>query len=114
MTSRRALLATLLALFIITPALDAQAPQKASNKTADKTAKTAEIDAIVARVLKTFDVPGIGLAIVKDGKVVLAKGYGVRKLGEPTPVDERTLFGIASNTKVFTATALGLLVEEGK
>src|SRR5215813_2824069 len=65
-----------------------------------------DTDAYVARVLKTFDVPGIGLAIVKDGRVVLAKGYGVRKLGEPTPVDERTLFGIASNTKIFTATAL--------
>ena len=47
-------------------------------------------------------------------RVVVAKGYGVRKLGEPAPVDARTLFGIASNTKVFTATALGLLVEEGK
>jgi CubicO group peptidase (beta-lactamase class C family) len=72
------------------------------------------VDAFVGRVMKTFDVPGIGLAIVKDGKVVVAKGYGVRKLGEATPVDGRTLFGIASNTKVFTASALGLLVEEGK
>jgi CubicO group peptidase (beta-lactamase class C family) len=52
--------------------------------------------------------------VVKDGAVVLAKGYGVRKLGDPTPVDAQTRFGIASNTKVFTATALGLLVEEGK
>jgi len=73
-----------------------------------------DLDAMVARTMKTFEVPGIGLAIVKDGKVVLAKGYGVRKLGEPAPVDAKTLFGIASNTKVFTATALGLLVEEGK
>ena len=73
-----------------------------------------DIDAWVARAMKTFDVPGVGLAIVKDGKVALAKGYGVRKLGSPEPVDGRTLFGIASNTKVFTATALGLLVEEGK
>ena len=64
--------------------------------------------------MKTFEVPGLALAIVKDGKVVVAKGYGVRKLGEPAPVDAQTLFGIASNTKVFTATALGLLVEEGK
>ena len=58
--------------------------------------------------------PGLALAIVKDDGVVVAKGYGVRKLGDPTPVDARTLFGIASNTKAFTATALGLLVEEGK
>ena len=72
------------------------------------------IDATVAKIQKAFEVPGLALAIVKDGKVVMAKGYGVRKLGEPAPVDAQTLFGIASNTKVFTATALGLLVEEGK
>ena len=64
--------------------------------------------------MKAFNVPGISLAIVKDGKVIVAKGYGIRRIGEPAPVDARTLFGIASNTKVFTATALGLLVEEGK
>jgi CubicO group peptidase (beta-lactamase class C family) len=73
-----------------------------------------DLDAWVARAMKTFEVPGLGLAIVKDGAVVVAKGYGVRRLGDPTPVDAHTLFGIASNTKVFTATALGLLVEEGK
>ncbi len=71
-------------------------------------------DALVAKIMKTFDVPGLAVSVVKDGQVVLAKGYGVRRLGEPAPVDARTLFGIASNTKAFTATALGLLVEEGK
>lgn len=74
----------------------------------------AEIDALVSRAMTTFDVPGLSLAIVKDGKVVLAKGYGVRKLGATAPADAQTLFGIASNTKVFTAVALALLVEEGK
>jgi len=73
-----------------------------------------DLDAYVARVMRDFEVPGIALAIVKDGRVLLAKGYGVRKLGDPTPVDDHTLFGIASNTKAFTATALGILVEEGK
>jgi CubicO group peptidase (beta-lactamase class C family) len=73
-----------------------------------------DIDAWVARAMKTFNAPGLALAVVKDGKVVLAKGYGVRKLGATDPVDGKTLFGIASNTKVFTAAALGLLVEEGK
>jgi CubicO group peptidase (beta-lactamase class C family) len=72
------------------------------------------LDAEAARIMKAFEVPGIALAIVKDGQVVVAKGYGIRKIGEPAPVDAQTLFGIASNTKVFTATALGLLVEEGK
>ena len=64
--------------------------------------------------METFTVPGLAVAIVKDGKVVLAKGYGVRRMGNPAPVDARTRFGIASNTKLFTATALALLVEEGK
>ena len=73
-----------------------------------------DLDQWVARAMQTFEVPGLALAIVKDDGVVVAKGYGVRKLGDPTPVDARTLFGIASNTKAFTATALGLLVEEGK
>ncbi len=72
------------------------------------------VDDFVADVLETFEVPGIALAIVKDGEVVLTKGYGVRELGKPAPVDEHTLFGIASNTKAFTATALALLIEEGK
>jgi CubicO group peptidase (beta-lactamase class C family) len=73
-----------------------------------------DVDAWVQRTLTTFDVPGVSLAIVKDGSVALARGYGVKKLGEPAPVDANTLFGIASNTKAFTATALGILVDEGK
>ena len=73
-----------------------------------------DLDAFTARVLKEFEVPGLAVAIVKDGRVVLAKGYGVRKLGEAAPVDENTLFGIASNTKAFTAAALAMLVDEGK
>lgn len=73
-----------------------------------------DLDRWVARAMRTFEVPGLAVAIVKDGETVVTKGYGVRRLGEPEPVDEHTLFGIASNTKAFTATALGLLVEEGK
>src|SRR5712671_1483260 len=77
-------------------------------------AQPSDLDRWVARAMQTFEVPGIGLAVVKDDGVVVAKGYGVRKLGEPATVDARTRFGIASNTKVFTATALGLLVEQGR
>jgi CubicO group peptidase (beta-lactamase class C family) len=73
-----------------------------------------DFDGYVKRVMQTFTVPGLSVAIVKDGKVVLAKGYGVRRIGDPAPVDARTRFGIASNTKLFTATAIALLVEEGK
>ncbi|WP_035560559.1 serine hydrolase [Hymenobacter sp. IS2118] len=74
----------------------------------------AAVDAVVARTLKAFDVPGMAVAVVKDGQVVLSKGYGVSSLATKAPVDENTLFGIASNTKAFTAAALGLLVEDGK
>jgi CubicO group peptidase (beta-lactamase class C family) len=79
-----------------------------------QTTPPADFDSYVARVLKTFDVPGLSVAIVKDGKVVFAKGYGVRKMGNPTPVDENTLFGIGSNTKAFTSAALATLVDERK
>ena len=64
--------------------------------------------------MQTFEVPGVALSVVKDGRVLAAKGYGVRKLGESPAVDAQTLFGIASNTKVVTAAALGVLVEEKK
>jgi CubicO group peptidase (beta-lactamase class C family) len=82
--------------------------------TAAQTTPPADLDAYVTRAMKTFDVPGIAVAIVKEGKMVFAKGYGVRKLGDPTPVDENTLFGIGSNTKAFTAAALATLVDQGK
>ena len=79
-----------------------------------QTAPPSDLDAWVARSMQTFEVPGLSVAIVKDGKVVVAKGYGVRKLGEPTPVDENTLFAIGSNTKAFTTACLAMLVDEGK
>ncbi|HSK11237.1 MAG TPA: serine hydrolase [Vicinamibacterales bacterium] len=77
-------------------------------------APPADLDAWVARAMDAFRVPGLALAVVKDGQTVYAKGYGVRKLGEAAAVDERTVFGVASNTKAFTAAALAVLVEEGK
>jgi len=70
------------------------------------------VDAVVEHARKEFEVPGIAVAIVKDGDVVLAKGYGVRRIGEDAPVTPQTLFRIASNTKAFTAAALAILVDE--
>jgi hypothetical protein len=64
-----------------------------------------DLDAVVARAMREFDVPGLALAVVKDGRPVVLKGYGVRRLGSSTPVDAETLFAIASNTKAFTATS---------
>lgn len=73
-----------------------------------------DLDSLVRETIDRFEVPGLALAIVKDGRVAAARGYGVRELGGDARVDERTRFGIASNTKAFTATALALLVEEGR
>jgi CubicO group peptidase (beta-lactamase class C family) len=68
----------------------------------------------VERVREDFAVPGIAVAIVEDDTLVLAKGYGVRRLAEQQPLTEHSLFGIASISKSFTAMALGMLVDEGK
>ena len=89
-------------------------PSRTSARTAPQADAPQDLDAYAARVLKEFEVPGLAVAIVKDGRVVLTKGYGVKKMGEAAEVDARTLFGIASNTKAFTTAALAILVDEGK
>jgi CubicO group peptidase (beta-lactamase class C family) len=63
---------------------------------------------------KQFDVPGIAVAIVKDGKPVLAQGFGLREQGQPAPVTADTRFAIASLTKAYTSAALSILADEGK
>lgn len=77
-------------------------------------AKVAEIDEYAKAVLATHGGPGMAIAVVKDDKVVLAKGYGTRELGKDAPVDENTLFAIASNSKAFTTASLAMLVDEKK
>ena len=72
------------------------------------------LDNYVKQGLKEWDVPGLSVVIVKDGKVTWMKGYGVRDITSRQPVDENTLFMIASNTKLFTGTALALLETRGK
>jgi CubicO group peptidase (beta-lactamase class C family) len=67
----------------------------------------------VQSVLDEFEIPGAGIAVVSKGEVLLADGFGVLDLSSDTEVDAHSLFGIASNSKAFTATALGLLVERG-
>ncbi|MGV8959532.1 MAG: serine hydrolase [Stenotrophomonas sp.] len=90
------------------------AAQAADLPEAATPAALAQLDATVERVRQQFDIPGVAIAIVKDGQVVLERGYGVRELGKPEPVQADTLFAIASNTKAFTATSLNLLAEDGK
>lgn len=71
-------------------------------------------DDYVNKALREWEVPGLAIAIVKDDRIVLAKGYGVIKLGDPTPVNERTIFAIGSSSKAFTAALIAMLVDEGK
>src|SRR5436190_13116923 len=67
------------------------------------------LDTYVNRALADWKIPGVAVCVVKNGKVVLMKGYGVRELNGTDKVDENTLFMIGSNTKAFTATALAML-----
>lgn len=76
--------------------------------------KIADIDAYAKTVMTTHGGPGMAIAIVKDDKTVFAKGYGTRELGKNSPVDENTLFAIASNSKAFTTASLAILVDEKK
>jgi CubicO group peptidase (beta-lactamase class C family) len=76
--------------------------------------KLGNFDAYMAKVLKDWNAPGIGVGIVKGDKLVFAKGYGFRDYGQKLPFTPTTLQQIASNTKLFTAVAAGMLVEEGK
>lgn len=81
---------------------------------AQPTVDLAALDAYLVQAQKDWPVPGFSVAIVKGGRVVLEKGYGVRRVGTNEPVDEHTLYAIASNSKAFTAAALARLVDDGK
>src|SRR5829696_9229774 len=72
------------------------------------------IDGYVERALKEWKIPGVSVCVVKDGSVVVMKGYGVSEMGTNNKVDQNTLFMIGSNTKAFTATALAILDAEKK
>lgn len=85
---------------------------QADSQNYDKTVQT--LDAYIEQARQQWEVPGLSVAIVKDGKVLLAKGYGRRSLHSTLPVDENTIFSIGSTTKAMVAAAMGLLVDEGK
>jgi len=74
----------------------------------------AGLDTAIRRCLREWGVPGAAVGVVEKNKVIFARGYGVREVGGREPVRERIRFFIGSCTKAFTATALGMLVEEGK
>ena len=85
-----------------------------SAQSIDVQKKMKGFDQTVEKILKDWNVPGCGIGIVVKDKLVYARGYGYRDLENKLPVTPNTLFQIASNTKLFTATAMGLLVQEGK
>jgi len=72
------------------------------------------LDEAIAAMMAEFHVPGVGVGIIRDGQVVLAKGYGLRDVEANTPVTPRTLFAIGSNSKSFTTVLLAMLVDEKK
>jgi len=74
----------------------------------------AGFDSFVTEAIKAWEVPGLAVAIVKDGEVVFAQGFGLRDVAHKLPVTPKTLFAIGSCTKAFTTFVLGTLVDEGK
>jgi CubicO group peptidase (beta-lactamase class C family) len=72
------------------------------------------LDQYVAKAMHTFGAPGLSLAIVQNGKTVVAKGYGVRSIATHAPVTADTAFPIGSETKAFTSAALAMLIDQGK
>lgn len=83
-----------------------------SNLSAQITSK--EVDVLVGNAMEKFQVAGVAVAIVKDGKIIHKKGYGVKSIDTKSLIDEHTNFEIASNSKAFTTAALSILVDEGK
>ncbi|MGI9549995.1 MAG: serine hydrolase [Aurantibacter sp.] len=73
-----------------------------------------KLDAMIVQGMKDWKIPGLATIVVKDGQVVFQKTYGVKNLETKEPVNENTLFNMASTTKAIIAIALGMLVDDGK
>lgn len=78
-----------------------------------QTAELAGLDSYIQAAVEDWEIPGLAIAVVKDDSVIFARGYGEREFGTGQPVDEHTLFAIASTTKAMTVAGLGMLVDEG-
>ena len=100
---RRGALASWVALALVPGALAAQQKEPYPG-----------LDAYVDAALKTWNVPGLGVAIVRNDSVIYAKGYGARVVGRPERVSEKTVFAIGSSSKAFTAASIAMLVDEKK
>jgi len=95
-------------------ALALLAPFAANAQTASGQDQAAAFDAYVTQAVKDWGAVGLAVAVVHDGELVFAKGYGIRDIRTGARVDEHTLFAIGSTTKAMTAAALGILRDEGK
>jgi CubicO group peptidase (beta-lactamase class C family) len=111
---RTRLAVPVLAVLLAVPAPPPVHAAKAATKAADPAQRLQGFDAYMEKLVKDWNVPGIGVAIVHRDKVIHAKGYGYRDYGKKLPFTTKTVVPIASNTKLFTATAAGLLVDDGK
>jgi CubicO group peptidase (beta-lactamase class C family) len=89
-------------------------PRRLMAQAEDITSKLQGFDSYMEKTLKDWNAPGVGVGIVVKDKLVFAKGYGYRDYGKKLPFTPTTLCQIASNSKLFTAVAAGMLVEEGK
>ncbi|MGF7151175.1 CubicO group peptidase (beta-lactamase class C family) [Sphingomonas zeicaulis] len=74
----------------------------------------ADLDTMVETLRQKIGAPGVSIAVVEKGKTTVARGWGVRKIGEKAPIDGQTLFQTGSTGKAMTAAALAILVDEGK
>ena len=119
---RRSTLAVFLSALLFTaPSFAQTAKKKPAASTPPSTASPASpaaklqgLDDLAASAMKQWKIPGVAIAVVQDGKVIYAKGYGYRNLEQKLPVTTATLFPIGSITKSFTALTFAILKNEGK
>ncbi len=107
LSNRVCVIVTMLGIFCMSPMTMAQAAPAVVPQTIAAEFNRADFDAYVLRVMQDWKVPGVGISIIKDGKVVLMEGYGQRDVKDNLPVTKNTLFPIASISKSFTVATLG-------
>ncbi|QHJ12630.1 Protein flp [Paraglaciecola mesophila] len=84
------------------------------NKPLESMLDMAQVDTKIHKIMDRLSIPGVAVGVIKDGRIVLEKSYGVKDIRTNEPLSNQSLFKIASNTKAFTAAALGMLVDDGK
>jgi CubicO group peptidase (beta-lactamase class C family) len=72
------------------------------------------VDSVINAAMKAWKVPGLAVVVTNRDSVIFARGYGVRRLGDPAPVDPQTMFAIGSASKAFTGASLAMLTDDGK